>query len=117
MVFEVRTPISACLHGIPKNPHLASGLKLNVDAQSDDGRMFVFAVKDVGRLAFLRALPKAYSGAIVDDPRFLLRWAQSVCVAPRQPRAQAEYDGDPAGFCPVEIDVLPGALNLLGGRP
>jgi len=101
---------------IGKNPHLASGLKLDIDALSDDGRAFVFAVGGLGKLAFLRALPAVYSGSIARDGRFAVHWA--ACVRARCGRAdvEAEADGDPAGLCPVEIRVLPRAVHLIGAR-
>ena len=101
---------------VGKNPYLASGLKLDVDVARDDGRLFVFIAAGIGRLAFLTSLPKVYSGRIVDDDRFELRWARSVSVRPVGTPVEAEMDGDPAGMCPVEIDVLGGAIDLIGGR-
>ena len=101
---------------VGKNPHLASGLKLDVDVSRDDGRLFVFAAGGVRKLSFLLSLPKVYTGRIAADERFELRWARSVSVRPAVRKVEAEMDGDPAGLCPVEIDVLPGAIRLIGGR-
>lgn len=101
---------------VGKNPYLASGLKLDVDVSRDDGRLFVFIAAGLGRMSFLASLPKVYSGRIVADDRFELRWAQSVSVRPVGTPVEAEMDGDPAGLCPVEIDVLGGAIDLVGGR-
>jgi len=127
---------------VGKNPYLAGGLKLDLPASPDDGRLFVFAVCGIGRLGLLAALPRIYSGAIARDPRFLLTRAERVRVEPAEgarrwaggrardaaeagrgpagapaPSWPTEFDGDPAGWCPAEIRVLPRAVQLIGGRP
>ena len=98
-----------------KNPHLASGLKLDVDVSPADGRLYVFAVAGVGRLSMLAALPRVYSGRIVTDDRFILKWGRSVRVAANGYDVEVEFDGDPAGRCPVEAELVPDRLRLIGG--
>jgi diacylglycerol kinase family enzyme len=107
---------SALNISVGKNPYLASGLKLDTDVAAADGRLFVFAVCGIGRAQLLGALPRIYSGSIARDPRFVLRRASVVRVEPLEGRLATEFDGDPAGFCPAEIRVLPGALQLIGAR-
>ena len=102
---------------VGKNPYLASGLKLDAHVSADDGRLFVFAICGIGRAELLAALPRIYSGSITRDPRFVLRRASVVNVEPLEGELATEFDGDPAGFCPAEIRVLPGALHLIGERP
>lgn len=99
---------------VGKNPFLAGGLKLRVDAGPSDGRLYFFAVGGLGRLAFLLSLPRLYSGSIVRDRRFRLGRAGTVRVEPLDAEVEVECDGDPAGFSPVEVSVVPGALSLLG---
>ena len=100
---------------VGKNPFLAGGLRLETKIAPDDGRLFLFAVCGIGRLGLLAALPRIYSGTITRDRRFLLRDATTVRVEPLEEKVRAEFDGDPAGWCPVEIGVVPGALRLIGG--
>jgi diacylglycerol kinase (ATP) len=102
---------------VGKNPYLASGLKLDADVAADDGRLFVFAVCGIGRAELLASLPRIYSGSIARDPRFLLRRATAVRIEPLEGPLYTEFDGDPAGRCPAEIRVLPGAVQLIGARP
>jgi diacylglycerol kinase family enzyme len=101
---------------VGKNPHLAGGLKLDAEIADDDGRLFVFAICGIGRGQLLWALPRIYTGAIVRDPRFLLRRATSVRIEPIDGAIRTEFDGDPAGWCPAEIGVLPKAVRLIGAR-
>ena len=99
---------------IGKNPHIASGLKLDLDISANDGRMFIFAAVGLGKLSFLSLLPKVYSGSIARDDRFVLRWASSVRLEAEGDHVQVEFDGDPAGRCPVDVEIVPGAINLIG---
>jgi len=99
---------------VGKNPHIASGIRLGEGAAVPGGRLFVFAVHGVGRARFLSALPGAYTGAIAADPRFLLTTARKVRLEAQGPPLEVEFDGDPAGHSPVEIEVLPDAVSLMG---
>jgi diacylglycerol kinase family enzyme len=101
---------------VGKNPHLAGGLKLDAEIADDDGRLFVFAICGIGRGQLLWALPRIYTGAIARDPRFLLRRATNVRIEPIDGAIRTEFDGDPAGWCPAEIRVLPKAVRLIGAR-
>jgi diacylglycerol kinase family enzyme len=99
---------------VGKNPHIASGLKLDAKVTAADGRLFVFAICRIGRAGLLRALPRIYSGSIARDPRFVLRYARCVRVEPLEGTLRTEFDGDPAGWCPAEIRVIPKAVRLIG---
>jgi diacylglycerol kinase family enzyme len=103
---------------VGKNPFLASGLKLDIDVSPLEGGMFFFAVCGMGRIRFLLSLRRLYSGAIARDGRCLLEHGVShVRVEPLGRPVEAEFDGDPAGWCPVEISLLPRAIHLIGPRP
>ena len=97
-----------------KNPFLASGLKLGLDVTPGDGRLFVFGLSGVGRGGFLALLPKIYSGQVGGDPRFLKGTCSQLRIEALGSEVGVEFDGDPAGICPIELRVLPGAISLLG---
>jgi len=99
---------------VGKNPYLASGLKLDTEIRPDDGRLYVFSLCGIGRVRLLWDLPRLYSGTIARDARFLLQRATTVLVEPLEGKLRTEFDGDPAGWCPAEIRVLPGAVQLIG---
>ncbi len=101
---------------IGKNNFLAGGLKLAVDITPADGSMFVFALTGISRFGLLTALSRVYSGSITGDPRFLLRRARKVSLESLGDNVQTEIDGDPAAWCPVEIEVVPRVVELIGGR-
>ena len=99
-----------------KNPHIASGLRLNVDLRPDDGRLCLVAVHGRGRVGLCGLLPRFYSGTAVDAEGVLVRKCARVRVQAHG-GCEIEFDGDPRGALPAEIRVLPGALTLIGGAP
>jgi diacylglycerol kinase family enzyme len=98
---------------IAKNPHLASGLRLNLDLLPDDGNLCVFGVTGKSRMALLNMIPHFYSGFAASAPGVFLRTCRSVTVSCPESR-EIEFDGDPRGFLPVRVEVIPKALNLIG---
>jgi diacylglycerol kinase family enzyme len=101
---------------VAKNPLIASGLKLALDLRSDDGRLCALAVHGRTRLGLLRLVPGFYSGQVAADPSVFLRFCSKIEVRSGE-RCEVEFDGDPRGLLPAEIEVLPRAYRLIGGRP
>lgn len=99
---------------IAKNPHVASGLKLQLDLHTDDGNLSIVGVHAKGRAGILGLLPKFYSGAVTTDPDTFLTQCKSVTITTNE-RQEIEFDGDPRGFLPAKIEILPQALSLIGG--
>ncbi|MCE5197982.1 MAG: diacylglycerol kinase family protein [Armatimonadota bacterium] len=100
---------------IAKNPYIASGLRLQLDLGPDDGKLAIVGIHGKGRAGILRMLPKFYSGSVAIDRGVFVRECSSVVVSSREPR-EIEFDGDPRGYLPVRIEILPKALNLIGGN-
>jgi len=100
---------------IAKNPFIASGLRLNLDLLPDDGDLYLVAVHGKGRLGLLRTLPGFYTGSACADPSLLVTKCTSVSVRCDR-RADIEFDGDPRGYLPARIEILPKALKLIGGN-
>lgn len=98
---------------VGKNPHLASGLRLDEAVAPRDGSMYLFAVHNAGPSYLLSLLPKAYNGSISGEQGFLLDNLTRVEVTPDNPAVRAELDGDPAGSGPFHIEVVKDALRLI----
>jgi len=96
-----------------KSPYIASGLKLNLALEPDDGTLALIAVAGKGRLGLCKTLPGFYSGRAASAPGVLVQHCARVAVRAAAPQ-EIEFDGDPRGFLPVEIEVQPKALNLIG---
>ncbi|MFO7536188.1 MAG: diacylglycerol kinase family protein [Kiritimatiellia bacterium] len=99
---------------ILKNPFMASGLRLNVSAEPDDGLLWLVAIQGKSRWGLCALLPAFYSGRAVEDSAVSIRACAHIRLSARE-KCEIEFDGDPRGFLPAEIRILPGALNLIKG--
>ncbi len=107
-------PITSFNHiAILKNRHIASGLKLDIDLQPADGQLAVVAIHDSTPLGLCCILPGFYTGRAVASPAVMMQTGTSVRLEANTPQA-VEFDGDPRGWLPIKIDLLPRALNLIG---
>ncbi len=108
-------PIAAFNHiAVLKNPYIASGLKLDIDLQPTDGKLAVVGIHNTTPLGLCRILPGFYNGRATASPSVFMRTCRAVTLEAPQPQ-DIEFDGDPRGWLPIQIDVLPRALNLIGG--
>ncbi|MFW6151791.1 MAG: diacylglycerol/lipid kinase family protein [Verrucomicrobiota bacterium] len=98
---------------ILKSPYIASGLRLNLDLSCDDGKLVVFAVHGKRGFKVLSILPGFYSGRAAARDDVFMRECSQVSIRCAE-KAELEFDGDPRGFLPVEIRIIPRALNLIG---
>lgn len=90
---------------------LGGGFKLLPGAALADGWLDLALIGDIGRLDLLRTVPSLYRGEHTGHPHFHCRPVCSVHVsAPAFKRMRVELDGELAGFAPVTLSVLPGAL-------
>lgn len=99
---------------VVKNPYLASGLRLALDVSPGDGRLWLVGIAGRTPSGLCRLLPSFYSGRVTSAPGLLQRSCRVVSISSPRP-AEIEFDGDPRGFLPVQIEVLPRALRLVGG--
>ncbi len=98
---------------ILKNPFIASGLRLNLDLHTDDGRLVLFAVHGKTRFSVLSILPAFYSGKAASRDDVFIRKCSRLTITCAK-RTEVEFDGDPRGFLPAEIEILPTVLHLIG---
>ena len=91
------------------------GMFLAPDAELDDGLLDVVAIAEVGKLRFLRGLPKVFKATHVEDENVSVHRAAEVTID--ADRAFAVYaDGDHLADLPATIRVLPRALQVIAGR-
>lgn len=84
-------------------------------ARLDDGALDVCVYLRGGRLDYLRYFAKVLTGKIADDPAVACRVCREVKIdAPGLP---VQADGDYLGETPLEISVLPGAMEVFCPRP
>ena len=118
--FAARLALDGATYDIPdanhililKNPHIASGLRLNLPLAPDDGTLTVLAVHGLSRVALLRLAPAFYTGRAAGHPAVFTRSCHTVTLTTEPPQA-VEFDGDPHGGTPVTVELLPRAITLI----
>ncbi|NQT59520.1 MAG: hypothetical protein HQ557_11120 [Bacteroidetes bacterium] len=96
-----------------KSPFIASGLRLNFPLSPTDGKLVVAAIHGKGRMGLLKTLPAMYSGNATDSSGLFTKECRIVEIS--SPAIQElEYDGDPRGWLPARIEIIPKALDLIG---
>jgi diacylglycerol kinase family enzyme len=98
---------------ILKNPYLASGLRLNAELRPDDGRLVLAVVHGKSPAGLCAVLPGFYSGRAAASDAVYMKLCARVIIRASGP-AEIEFDGDPRGFLPAEIRILPRAVELIG---
>lgn len=96
------------------NPFLASGMRLNLAKKSDDGKVALFAIKNRNTFSLIYDLPKFYSGSITSANDTFKADCNRLHIS-SDSNHEIEFDGDPRGYLPVQIEILPKKLNLIGG--
>ena len=77
----------------------------------DDGLLDVVIVEPMGRLDFLRTLPKVFKGTHLAHPAVSCRRGREIVVESDEP-VPAMVDGDLKATTPLRVTVEPGAAHL-----
>ncbi|HEX4998792.1 MAG TPA: diacylglycerol kinase family protein [Terriglobia bacterium] len=88
------------------------GMEICPQAAMDDGWIDVTRIGPLGMGGILRNLPLLYRGRILTLRATSSCRAKSVTASSRE-RVLVELDGETRGMLPIEIAILPAALNLL----
>src|SRR6266436_2577606 len=103
---------NALLAAVLNTPTYGAGLRLAPGAALDDGVLNVVLIEDIGTLGVLRLLPRLMGCGELRTSR-VKRWkARSVRLTTRKP-CEFHGDGEILGSTPVEIEVVPGAIQVL----
>ena len=111
----VETVTDALLVAVANNRSFGGGMLITPEAELDDGLLDVFVVQPMSRLAFLKIFPRVFAGTHVTDPRVEIRRATSIRIEAESVVAYA--DGERMSRLPLDIEVFPGALQVLTARP
>lgn len=98
---------------IIKNPHIASGLKLQLDIKNNDGKGYVLAICNKSKMGLLKLLPGIYTGKIASSKNIFIKPFTQIEVSSKK-RIEIEFDGDPQGYLPVKAHILACHLDLIG---
>jgi len=101
---------SYLLVAVANSQSFGGGMKVTPDASLVDGKLDVFTLDPLSRLAFLRIYPRVFRGLHVSDPRVHIRQASSVQVASAGIVAYA--DGERLEELPLTVTVEPARLAV-----
>jgi YegS/Rv2252/BmrU family lipid kinase len=93
--------------------YFAGGMHIAPDASLHDGLLDIFVLEDVSRRELLSSLlPRVYLGRHVGRKGVHHFKSASAQVATPEPFL-VELDGEQPGASPVDVEILPGALNVV----
>jgi diacylglycerol kinase (ATP) len=78
-----------------------------------DGLFDVLIVGDLGKLDFLRSLPRIYKGTHLTHPKVTLKRAKEIEVKSLSEKMYLQADGELLGEVPARFRILPAALNII----
>jgi diacylglycerol kinase (ATP) len=97
-------------------PTYGAGLRLAPGATLDDGSLHVVLIEDIGTLEVLRLLPRLMGSGELRTSR-VKRWQVRKVRLTTQKPSVFHGDGEILGSTPVEIEVVPGAVQVLVPAP
>ena len=93
-------------------PTYGAGLRLAPGATLEDGLVHVVLIEDIGTIGVLRLLPRLMGSGELRTPR-VKRWqVRKVILTTHRPTV-FHADGEILGSTPVEIEVVPKAVQVL----
>ena len=106
----------ALLAAVLNSPTYGAGVRLAPKATLNDGLLHVVLIEDIGTFEILQLLPRLMGSGELRTPR-VKRWQVSkVRLTTRNPSA-FHGDGEILGSTPVEIEVVPKAVQVLAPAP
>jgi len=103
---------NALLVAALNSPSYGAGVRLAPEATVDDGCLHVVLIEDIGALGIMRLLPRLMGSGELRTSR-VKRWqVKKVRLTTHQPTA-FHGDGEIIGSTPVEIEVVPRAIQIL----
>lgn len=114
IVLDDRPPIPATIYlvAVANGQYFGGGMRVAPDADPNDGLLDVCVANDIGKVEFLRTVPRVYEGTHVSHPAIDIYRARRVEVRSAHPLA-SQLDGEEAGCAPLVFRVVPAALEVV----
>lgn len=96
---------------VANSSRYGGGMQLAPDARLDDGLFDVVMVSESSKLAFLRQLPRVFSGRHVDSGYVRIVRAREIEISSDRP-TEVYADGDPVSALPATLTVKPGSVRV-----
>jgi diacylglycerol kinase (ATP) len=109
--------VDAVLLTVGNTASFGGGMRILPDARADDGLLDVLVAAPMSRRSLLRLLPRVFEGTHVHDSRVGVERGRVVTIAVtdgRTPEPIVYADGERFGSLPLTLEVVPGALRVLG---
>lgn len=90
------------------------GMRIAPDARLDDGWLDVVWVASTTGLLLVPKLPKLYRGTHLADPVVRSRRGRRIEAGAAPGAVPLELDGEPLGALPAQIELVPGAISVVG---
>lgn len=103
------------LAAIGNGRYIGGGMKILPMAEIDDGVFHLCLLGDVSKIEVLLNMPKIFSGSHLSHPKVSTLPAKKIIIKSRRP-VSVQADGEIIGETPVEIDIIPKALEMLVPR-
>jgi diacylglycerol kinase (ATP) len=104
-------PVTVVVFG--NGRYFGGGMHIAPNAKLDDGYFDIVILKDLSKVNLLLSLPRVYKGTHLSHPRITSLRGKAVKVTADE-SALLDLDGEQPGCAPVEIELLPRAINLKG---
>jgi diacylglycerol kinase (ATP) len=104
-------PVTVVVFG--NGRYFGSGMCVAPNALLDDGLFDIVILKDLSKVNLLISLPRVYKGTHLSHPRITSLRGKTIKVT-ADGTALLDLDGEQPGCAPVEIELLPRAINLRG---
>ncbi|MGH0036243.1 MAG: diacylglycerol/lipid kinase family protein [Myxococcota bacterium] len=105
------------LAAVANGRYFGGGMHVAPGAHPDDGRFEVVVVEGMSRWRSLAAFPSLYRGTHVSDPAVTVYRGARVEAESPTGTVWLDVDGEALGTLPAAIEVLPGAVTLVGLPP
>ena len=106
-----RWATEAMLVAVGNGPAYGAGMQITPDASYDDGLVDVLVVGPLSIPRLLAVFPKVFQGQHVTHPAVTIKRARRVRLS--TPGIVAYADGERFGALPLDLEVVPGALEVL----
>lgn len=103
----------AMLCSVANARYYGGGMRIAPHALLTDGLFDICLLQEVGKGEFLRTFPRVFQGKHTTHPAVRMLRSKSVKVESERP-LPILVDGEILGTTPVEFEMLPGALTLIG---
>jgi diacylglycerol kinase (ATP) len=101
---------------VANGPSYGGGMHVAPRASLADGLLDVIVIADIGKLEFLRTVPKVFTGRHIEHPAVAVHRAATVELDADRP-LHVYADGEPAGTLPATFEVRRAALTVLAADP